>query len=44
MEQLHAHEVLHMMKGNSYSELVKSSEKINASILVRQKIWILMNL
>lgn len=21
MEQLHAHEVLHMMKGNSYSEL-----------------------
>ena len=50
MEQLHAHEVLHMMKGNSYSELSLKkaiSEKFgedHASILVRQKIWILMNL
>ena len=29
MEQLHAHEVLHMMKGNSYSENMDIDELID---------------
>ena len=50
MEQLHAHEVLHMMEGNSYSEaslkeaIVKNFlVRISVSILVRQKIWMRMS-
>ena len=47
MEQLHAHEVLHMMEGNSYSEaslkeaIVKTFGEV--SILVRRKIWMRMS-
>ena len=50
MEQLHAHEVLHMMEGNSYSEasLKKRSlrllVRISVSILVRRKIRMRMEL
>ena len=29
MEQLHAHEVLHMMEGNSYSEITLKEAIIN---------------
>lgn len=49
MEQLHAHEVLHMMEGNSYSEaslkeaIVKTLVRISVSILVRRKIWMRMS-
>lgn len=49
MEQLHAHEVLHMMEGNSYSEaslkeaIVRLLVRISVSILVRRKIWMRMS-
>ena len=49
MEQLHAHEVLHMMEGNSYSEaslkeaIVKTFGEDQRSILVRRKIWMRMS-
>lgn len=45
MEQLHAHEVLHMMEGNSYTEaslraaIVEKFGEHQRFILVRQIIW-----
>ncbi len=45
MEQLHAHEVLHMMEGNSYSEsslreaIIKKFGSQQRFMLARQKTW-----
>ena len=37
MEQLHAHEVLHMMEGNSYSEEAVSNRSLRWPFLCLQK-------